>query len=63
MVQRNIILALFFTVISVFSQSKKNGYEVKSPNGQNNIKFELVKSEPKYAVSHSKTEVFSLLDI
>ena len=63
MIKKIIIPTLLFTVISVFSQSKKNGYEVISPDGKNKIKFELVKSEPKYAVSHGKTQVLGLSDM
>lgn len=63
MIKKIIIPTLLFTVISVFSQSKKNGYEVISPDGKNKIKFELVKSEPKYAVSHGKTQVLALSDM
>ncbi|MDD5148864.1 MAG: glycoside hydrolase family 97 protein [Flavobacterium sp.] len=63
MIKKIIIPILLFTVISVFSQSKKDGYEVISPSGKNKIKFELFKSEPKYSVSHGKTQVLSLSDM
>jgi len=64
MIQKLIIPILLFAVIFGYSQDKnKNSYEVISPNGQNKIKFELVKTEPKYAVSHGKTEVLTLSDM
>lgn len=63
MIQKKIITFLFFATISGFGQSKKNSYEVVSPDGNNKIKFELVKNAPKYAVSHGKTEVITLSDL
>lgn len=54
---------LFFAVISGFSQSIKNNYEVVSPDGKNKIKFELVNNEPKYAVNHGNIEVVTLSDM
>lgn len=63
MIQKKLIPLLLFVAISGFSQSKKNSYEVISPDGKNKIKFELVKNAPKYAVSHEKTEVISPSDM
>jgi alpha-glucosidase len=63
MIQKTIIPILVFSAVSAFSQSNKNTYELASPNGQNKIKFELVKNAPKYAVSHGKTEVITPSDM
>jgi alpha-glucosidase len=63
MIQKTIITILVFSAVSAFSQSNKNAYELASPNGQNKIKFELVKNAPKYAVSHGKTEVITPSDM
>lgn len=63
MTQKNIIVALLLIVSFGFSQSKKNRYEVVSTNGNNKIKFELVKNAPKYAVSHGKTKVITPSDM
>jgi alpha-glucosidase len=63
MVQKTIITILVFSAVSAFSQSKNKIYELASPNGQNKIKFELVKNAPKYAVSHGKTEVITPSDM
>ena len=63
MIQKTIITILVFFTISAFSQSKNKTYELASPNGQNKIKFELVKNAPKYAVSHGKTEVITPSDM
>ena len=62
MIQKTIITILAFSAISAFSQNK-NAYQLASPNGQNKIKFELVKNAPKYAVSHGKTEVITPSDM
>ncbi|MFB3388656.1 glycoside hydrolase family 97 protein [Flavobacterium sp. LAR06] len=62
MIQKTIITILAFSAISAYSQNK-NTYELASPNGQNKIKFELVKNAPKYAVSHGKTEVITPSDM
>jgi alpha-glucosidase len=59
-----IILVLLGTVIFGCNQNKKSSsYEVVSPDGKNKIKFELVESEPKYAVYHDTTEVLMLSDM
>ena len=63
MIQKTIITILAFSAISAFSQNKNKTYELASPNGQNKIKFELVKNAPKYAVSHGKTEVITPSDM
>ena len=41
--------AVLLSVTFGYSQKNKNAYELASPNGQNKIKFELVKNAPKYA--------------
>ncbi|MET3029778.1 hypothetical protein [Flavobacterium johnsoniae] len=53
-----ILPALLLSVSIGYSQKAKNAYELASPNGQNKIKFELVKNAPKYAVSHGKQKLF-----
>lgn len=58
-----ILPALILSVSIGYSQKNKNAYELASPNGQNKIKFELVKNAPKYAVSHGKTEVITPSDL
>jgi alpha-glucosidase len=55
--------AVLFSIVVGYSQKNKNVYELASPNGQNKIKFELVKNAPKYAVSHGKTEVITASDM
>ena len=58
-----ILPALILSVSIGYSQKNKSAYELASPNGQNKIKFELVKNAPKYAVSHGKTEVITPSDM
>jgi alpha-glucosidase len=58
-----ILSALILSISIGYSQKSKNAYELASPNGQNKIKFELVKNAPKYAVSHGKTEVITPSDM
>ena len=61
---KNLVLSAVLLSITIgYSQKNKNAYELASPNGQNKIKFELVKNAPKYAVSHGKTEVITPSDL
>ena len=60
MIKNLILPALLLSIAVGNAQGKKaKSYELTSPGGQNKIKFELVDSAPKYAVSHGKTEVIS----
>jgi len=60
MIKNLILPALLLSITLGNAQGKKaKSYELTSPGGQNKIKFELVDSAPKYAVSHGKTEVIS----
>jgi alpha-glucosidase len=64
MIKRLILPALLLSVAIGNAQGKKaKSYELTSPGGQNKIKFELVNSAPKYAVSHGKTEVITPSDL
>nr|WP_294924275.1 glycoside hydrolase family 97 protein [uncultured Flavobacterium sp.] len=63
MMQKKIITLLLLAAISGFSQSKKNTYEVVSPDGKNKVIFEMQKNAPKYSVSHGKTEVITPSDM
>ncbi|MEN2401344.1 glycoside hydrolase family 97 protein [Flavobacterium sp. MC2016-06] len=58
-----VLPAVLLSITIGYSQKNKNAYELASPNGQNKIKFELVKNAPKYAVSHGKTEVITPSDM
>ncbi|MCV9927722.1 glycoside hydrolase family 97 protein [Flavobacterium sp. LS1R49] len=58
-----VLPAVLLSITIAYSQKNKNAYELASPNGQNKIKFELVKNAPKYAVSHGKTEVITPSDM
>jgi alpha-glucosidase len=62
---KKLILPVILLSISIGNaQGKKaKSYELASPGGQNKIKFELVNSAPKYAVSHGKTQVISPSDM
>ena len=60
MIKNLILPALLLSIAVSSAQGKKaKSYELTSPGGQNKIKFELLDSAPKYAVSHGKTEVIS----
>ena len=62
--KKHLILATLLLSISIgYSQKNKNAYEVKSPDGQNKINFEIVNSAPKYAVFHGKIEVITPSDM
>ncbi|KIA84819.1 glycoside hydrolase family 97 protein [Flavobacterium sp. AED] len=64
MIKRLILPVLLLSVVIGNAQGKKaKSYELTSPGGQNKIKFELVNSAPKYAVSHGKTEVITPSDL
>jgi alpha-glucosidase len=60
MIKKLILPTLLLSIAVGNAQGKKTkSYELTSPGGQNKIKFELVDSAPKYAVSHGRTEVIS----
>ncbi|MFV5697234.1 glycoside hydrolase family 97 protein [Flavobacterium sp. ZT3R17] len=64
MIKRLILPVLLLSIAIGNAQGKKaKSYELTSPGGQNKIKFELVNSVPKYAVSHGKTEVITPSDM
>ncbi|MFV8376268.1 glycoside hydrolase family 97 protein [Flavobacterium sp. LB1P71] len=64
MIKKLLLPVLLLSVAIGNAQGKKaKSYELTSPGGQNKIKFELVNSAPKYAVSHGKTEVITPSDL
>ncbi len=63
MLKQLFIAALLTLCISCVPKEKKTSYQITSPNGKNQITFQLQNGMPKYSVSHDEKGVLALSDL